>query len=647
MSDPSHDNHQKVSAAALMIALGIIYGDIGTSPLYVMSAIARTGPLSADVVYGGISLIFWTLTIMTSIKYVMLTLQADNNGEGGIFSLYSLVRKPKKWLLIPAIIGGAALIADGMITPPISVCSAIETLELRYGDLPTAEIAMVIISLLFAMQRFGTQAVGKLFGPIMFIWFAMLAILGINQIVQSPEILTALSPHHAVRLLVEHRLQGIALLGAVFLCTTGAEALYSDLGHCGKENIRVSWVFVKICLILNYLGQGVYLIKCVPDGKYMNPFAAIMPEWWVVPGGIIATMAAVIASQALITGSYTLFSEAIRLDIFPKVTVEYPTKMKGQIYIPVVNVILWLGCIGVVLYFQTAEHMEAAYGLAITITMLMTTILMTNWLVKQRTHKFLVWSFLIFYLLVEGCFFFANSTRFMHGGWVTVLLGGILFLIMYSFLTAKRIKSQFTQDKKIKDYLDQLITLSNDEDIPKYATNLVFMSSAKKETKVEEKVLYSILQNQPKRAEVYWFVHIEVTDQPNTMQYKVTHLAENDVIKINFRLGFRVQQRIGLFFRKVVADLVEAEEVNLKTKYHSSQKVLQGGDFRFVLIEEFFSKENDLPFYQEILLRFYTTFKGLTASPQKWFGLDSDSVTVEKVPLRKDTVRSVELERIL
>jgi KUP system potassium uptake protein len=646
MSDHAHENHHKVSAAALMIALGIIYGDIGTSPLYVMSAIARTGPLSVDMIYGAISMIFWTLTIMTTFKYVILTLRADNNGEGGIFSLYSLVRKPKKWLLIPAIVGGAALIADGMITPPISVCSAIETLELRYGDLPTAEIAMAIISILFAMQRFGTQAVGKFFGPIMFVWFSMLALLGINQIVQNPEIIQALSPHYAIKLMITHRMQGLALLGAVFLCTTGAEALYSDLGHCGKQNIRISWIFVKICLVLNYLGQGVYLLKCVPTGEYTNPFAAIMPEWWVVPGGIIATMATVIASQALITGSYTLFSEAIRLDIFPKVTVEYPTRMKGQIYIPVVNTILWIGCMGVVLYFQTEEHMQAAYGLAITITMLMTTILMTNWLVKQHTKKFWIWSFLLFYLWIEGSFFVANSTRFMHGGWVTVLIGGILFLIMYSFLTAKRIKSLFTQDKKIKDYLEQLIALSRDEDFPKYATNLVYMSSAKKETKVEEKVLYSILQNQPKRADVYWFVHIEVTDEPNTMQYKVTHLAENDVIKINFRLGFRVQQRIGVFFRQVVADLVEKEEVDLRTKYHSTQKALQGGDFRFVLIEEFFSKENDLPFYQEILLRFYTAFKGLTATPQKWFGLDSDSVTVEKVPIRNKPLREVGLERI-
>jgi KUP system potassium uptake protein len=646
MSDHAHENHHKVTAGALMIALGIIYGDIGTSPLYVMSAIAGKVALSEEVVFGAISMIFWTLTIMTTLKYVLLTLQADNNGEGGIFSLYSLVRKPKKWLLIPAIIGGAALIADGMITPPISVCSAIETLQLRYGKLPTAEIAMVIISLLFAMQRFGTEAVGKFFGPIMAIWFTMLALLGINKIAEYPAILGALNPYYAVHLLYTHSGQALILLGGVFLCTTGAEALYSDLGHCGKQNIRISWIFVKICLVLNYLGQGVYLISRIPSGTFESPFASIMPDWWVVPGGIIATMATVIASQALITGSYTLFSEAIRLDIFPKVTVEYPTRMKGQIYIPVVNTIMWLGCMGVVLYFRTEEHMQAAYGLAITITMLMTTILMTNWLVKQRTKKVWVWSFLIFYLLVEGSFFIANSTRFLHGGWVTVLLGGILFLIMYSFLTAKRIKSQFTQDKKVKDYLEQLISLSNDEDIPKYATNLVFMSSAKKDNKVEEKVLYSILQNQPKRADIYWFVHIEVTDQPNTMQYKVTHLAENDVIKINFKLGFRVQQRIGVFFRNVVADLVEKEEVDLVTKYHSSSKALQGGDFKFVLIEEFFSKENDLPLYQEILLRFYTAFKGLTATPQKWFGLDTDSVVVEKVPIRKDAVRSVEMERV-
>lgn len=646
MGTNSQYGQHTLSRSGLLITLGIIFGDIGTSPLYVMKAIVGEGEIIDRLtVLGGVSLVIWTLTLQTTIKYVFLTLRADNKGEGGIFSLYTLVRRRERWLLFPALLGGAAMLSDGMITPPISVCSAIEGLESKYPGIPTVSIAIGIISMLFFAQRFGTAAMGRSFGPIMFIWFSMLAILGIFNISQDLQVLQALSPHYGIQLLMQHP-KGIFILGAVFLCTTGAEALYADLGHCGRQNIQVSWIFVKTCLVLTYLGQAAWLIHHEGQPLNENPFYGMMPEFFLWPGIIIATLATIIASQALISGSFTLASEAIRLGFLPKMTVKFPTNMKGQIYIPAVNGFLWIGCIGVVLLFQRSSNMEHAYGLAIVLAMLCTTVLLSNWLVIRRVGAFWVWLLLSFYLLLEGLFLVANASKFLEGGYVTVMMTSLLFGTMYLWITARGIRKRYSDETKIKDYLDQLITLSNDEDVPKYATNLVFLTTAKHHQKVEEKVLYSILQTQPKRADVYWFVHIDTTDEPFTMEYEVNTIASDDVYKVNFRLGFRVQQRMNVFMHKVVQELVENEELTVHSRYHSMDSKYPTGDFRFVIIQEFLSNENELPWAEQLILSIYLSVKGWVSSPKNWFGLDSDSVEIEEAPLVLEPVKEVGLKRM-
>ncbi|RAU81924.1 KUP/HAK/KT family potassium transporter [Pontibacter arcticus] len=635
----------RISTAGLLISLGIIYGDIGTSPLYVMKAIIGSAPISEILVYGGISCVFWTLTLQTTIKYVLLTLQADNNGEGGIFSLYTLIRRKASWLIVPAMIGGAALLADGIITPPISVSSAVEGLRILYPDIPTVPIVLVILTLIFLLQSFGTEIVGKAFGPIMFLWFAMLGSLGAISVITHPEILQALNPYYAYNLLVNYP-QGFWLLGAVFLCTTGAEALYSDLGHCGRPNIRISWIFVKLCLVLNYLGQGAWLMGHAGSRLTGNPFYSLMPNWFLLTGIIIATIAAIIASQALISGSFTLISEAIRLNLWPKVKLVYPTNLKGQLYVPSINWLLWLGCVGIVLYFQESEHMEAAYGLAIAMGMLSTTILMSYYLFHKVKSVVLAAIFFSVYLCIESAFMLANLSKFSHGGWVSLLIAGILLTIMYIWINAFQIKQSLTEYVTLKDYLPALRELSEDDTIPKYTTHLVFMTSAPDPEEIESKVIYSIFQKRPKRADIYWFVHVETTDQPYTMEYHVRKLGEEDVIRVDFRLGFRVEQRINLFFRKVVEEMVANKEVDITSRYTSLNRQHLIGDFRFVVLEKFLSYENDLPFIKRVIMEWYFNIKQFTSSESKWFGLDTSSVKVEKVPLVIMPAQLPELQRI-
>jgi KUP system potassium uptake protein len=650
--DTHSSTHHKLSLGGLLITLGIIYGDIGTSPLYVMKEVIGSGIVHKETIFGAVSLVFWILTIQTTFKYITLVLRADNNGEGGIFSLYTLVRRREKWLLYPAMIGGCSVLAEGMITPPISVSSAVEGLEslpmLHGVHIPVVAITIGIISSLFLIQQFGTSAVGKFFGPVMMVWFSMLCVLGLKEVVFCPSIILALNPWYGIQLLMHHP-SALVLMGAVFLCTTGAEALYADLGHCGIQNIRISWIFVKFCLVINYLGQAAWMLQF--DGQPLpiaqpNPFFGIMPAWFLPFGIVIATMATIIASQAMISGSFTLVSEAIRLGLLPKMTVIFPSQIKGQLYIPAVNWTLLIGCICVTLYFKESSEMAAAYGLSVTITMLMSTILLSNYFVMHRIKPALVWAFLISYLIFEGSFFAANLLKFMDGGFITVIMASFIFALMFIWRLAKGIRERYVQKIKIQDYVDQLIMLSNDESVPKYATNLVFLSSAKSDKKVEEKVLYSILQTQPKRADIYWFLHIEVTDQPYTMEYKVNTISSNDIYKVTFRLGFRVEQRMNIFLKKVVEELMESGELNIQPRYHVSRNEIPTGDFRFVLMQEFLSHENDLPVYEQVVMSLYLFIKKFTATPANWFGLDSDSVTVEKVPLVLRRMDEVVLTRI-
>ncbi|HVS93633.1 MAG TPA: KUP/HAK/KT family potassium transporter [Mucilaginibacter sp.] len=643
-----HKNLQKLSIAGLLISLGIIYGDIGTSPLYVFKAIVGDQRISELLVLGGVSCIFWTLTLQTTLKYVVITLQADNKGEGGIFSLFSLVRRRAKWLIIPAVVGGCALLADGIITPPITISAAIEGLESQFPHLHTVTIVIVIIAALFIIQQFGTSLVGKAFGPVMFLWFTMMGVLGVVYISQMPVIIKALNPYYAFRLLSTSP-DAFLILGAVFLCTTGAEALYSDLGHCGRSNIRISWIYVKSCLVLNYLGQAVWLIQ--RNGLRMNlnlhnPFYEIMPQWFLIFGIGIATIAAIIASQALISGSYTLIAEAVRLNLWPKVRINYPTEQKGQLYVPSINWLLCAGCIGVVLLFKHSDKMEAAYGLSITVAMLMTTILVSKFLAKRKFPNYIIGIFLTVYLLIEITFLSGNLFKFVHGGWFTLSVGALLFCIMWSWYTARKIRNRYVKFVPIEDYYGIIKELSEDESVPKYASQLIYLTSANFDSEIESKIIYSILQKQPKRADVYWLVHVDVVDEPYKREYEVTFLVPNKLIRIDFKLGFRVEQQINLLFRKVVEDLVKKGEVNITSTYTSLNKHKIVGDFRFVVIEKVFSKSHYLSFYEKFIMAAYRIFKKVSLSEERGFGLDLSFVTVEKVPLMLTDPETVDLRRV-
>jgi KUP system potassium uptake protein len=647
--DEHRSSVNKLSLAGLLVTLGIIYGDIGTSPLYVMNSILAGKVISRELIYGSLSCIFWTLTLQTTIKYVLVTLQADNNGEGGIFSLYALIRRRKPYLILPAIIGGCALLADGIITPPISVSAAVEGLRIIDPGIHTIPIVLFIISMLFLIQRVGTSIVGKAFGPVMMAWFSMLAILGIIPVVGHPEILQCVNPWYAYRLL-SHYPNGFYLLSAVFLCTTGAEALYSDLGHCGRKNIRVSWIFVKSTLVLNYMGQGVNLLqyegKTLKELGGLHPFYSLMPGWFLLTGIVIATLAAIIASQAMISGSFTLISEALRLNVWPKVKVKYPTETKGQLYVPSANLMLWVGCMAVVLYFRESSRMEHAYGLSIVITFLMSTILLANYLRKIHVPKGFVFFMLVLYLTVEGSFLVAQLDKFVHGGWASMLISCVFISIMWIWFKGRKIKNRLTEFVNLKDYLPILRELSHDISVPKYSTHLVYMTSADHLMEVESKIMYSILQKQPKRADIYWFVHISVDDQPYTMQYKVDFIVPQDVIKVEFRLGFRVEQKINFYFRKVVEDLMKNHEVDVTSRYSSLNRQNITGDFRFIVLQRHLSYENELSSYERFIMELYFKLDKLSLSEEKAFGLDTSSVTVEKVPLVIAPTKEFALQRV-
>ncbi len=656
-------NTNKVSAAGLLIALGIIYGDIGTSPLYVFNAIIGGRFISDDLIIGTLSCIIWTLTLQTTLKYVWLVLKADNRGEGGTFALYALVRRKRKWLVIPAMLGGAALLADGVITPPISITSAVEGLR----ELPALKnlgvggedhtIVVIVISILsafFFLQQFGTASIGRLFGPVMLIWFTMLAVLGVYHIFDDLTIFKALSPWYAINFLATYP-HGFWLLGAVFLCTTGAEALYSDLGHCGRGNIRISWIYVKSCLLLNYFGQGAFLMAnydgmlIIPELKAelgINAFYDLMPQWFIIPGVLIATSAAIIASQAMISGSFTLISEAMRLNLWPKFKIRYPSEEKGQLFIPGINMMMFVGCVAVVLYFRESSSMEAAYGLAIILTMIATTILFANYLVVKRVKPIFIYLFLSAFFVIESAYLVALMQKFSHGGYTSILIGGLMFTIMYVWYRARKIKNRYVEFVRLEHYIPQMQELSNDRSVPKYATHLVYLTSANNPKEIEHKITYSILNKKPKRSDIYWFVHVDTLDDPYTCEYKVDHIIPNDIIRIEFRLGFRIEPRINLMFRKVVADLVDNKEVNITSRYESLEKKNVVGDFEFIVLEKYLSQDNELPIFERIVMKLYFWIKEVSLSEERGFGLDLANVTVEKFPLIVAPASPLSLTRV-
>ncbi|MCX0374364.1 KUP/HAK/KT family potassium transporter [Clostridium perfringens] len=655
---------EKITLGSFLIALGVVYGDIGTSPLYVMKSIINGNggleSITPDFILGVLSLIFWTMTLLTTIKYVLITLKADNKGEGGIFSLYTLVRRRAKWLIIPAMVGGSALLADGMLTPAVTVTSSIEGLKILpsfntiFGNNQDIIIiiVLVILSFLFFIQHFGTEIIGKIFGPVMFIWFAFLAILGIVNLSGNLYLLKALSPHYAIKILFSpNNHLGFFILGGVFLSTTGAEALYSDLGHVGRKNIYLTWPLVKICLLLNYFGQAAWILSQKNNTKLygiesLNPFFQMMPSWLLLFGVLISTLAAIIASQALISGSYTLVSEAIKLNLFPRLQCLYPSNSKGQIYMPAINRILWIACITIVLYFRSSDNMEAAYGLSITVTMLMTSILLFNYLLKRKTPLPIALIILVFFSSLEFSFLISSAVKFEKGGFVSVLIALCILSIMYIWIKGHYIKMSLLDYIPIENYKNQLKELKNDVDRPKYATNLVYLTSSEKSKRIERKIMYSILDKRPKRADVYWFVNVIVTDEPYTAEYTVNTFGTDYMVKVQLKLGFRVNQKLNVFLRQIVCELINNGDIKVQNRKYTTLPNRNVGDFRFILINECLSSESKLESWNSMIIRSKLFIKKFTVSPAKWFGLESSEIEVENVPLILGSTEHTTLKRV-
>jgi len=631
--EKSHTGIKKITLAGLVVTLGIVYGDIGTSPLYVMNAIMKGGAeINELLIYGALSCIFWTLTLQTTLKYVIITLQADNHGEGGIFALFALVRRKTNLIAIITMLGGSALLADGVITPAITVTSAIEGLNILYDSVPVVPIVLTIFLLLFFFQQFGSGVIGKIFGPVMFLWFMLLAILGINQLTHGIDVMAAMNPYYAIKFLAVYP-EAIILLGAVFLATTGAEALYSDLGHCGIKNIRLTWIFVKISLLLNYFGQGAWLLAHLSEAKNVNVFYTIMPQWFLIPGVIIATSAAVIASQALISGSYTLISEAITLNVWPKIRVLYPSSVKGQVYIPFVNWLLWIACSFVVIYFGESSNMEAAYGLSITITMIMTTLLLSVYLNKRKMNIFLRIFMLSLFLTIEGTFLYANLHKFMDGGWLTILLASFFFVIMYSWYFGRKIKNKFITFTSLKKETEVIYELSMDYNVPKIATNLVYITKANKLDQIESKIMYSIFNKHPKRANTYWFLHIDSLDTPDTFEYTVHHIVPGVVIKVEFHLGFKIERRINVYFKQVLEDLEKTHEISMVSHYKSLKRHSIPADFLFVNLDRVMINDYKLPGLKRFTMGMHNLIRKMGINDVKAYGLDTSNVIEEKIPI--------------
>ncbi|HUX58145.1 MAG TPA: KUP/HAK/KT family potassium transporter [Bacteroidales bacterium] len=624
---------KKLSFAGVLITLGIVFGDLGTSPLYVMKALVKGGAeFNSLLIYGSLSCIFWTLTLQTTTKYIILALRVDNKGEGGILSLYALLRNKTIWAALLTMIGGAALLADGVITPAITVTSSIEGLKLYNPDIPVVPIVLFIFAVMFFFQQFGTNLVGSSFGPIMVLWFLMLGVLGFSKLMIQPDILKAVNPVYAFRFLSQYP-GGFILLGAVFLCTTGAEALYADLGHCGRTNIQVSWIFVKIALLMNYFGQGAWLISNGVQEAGINPFYAIMPKWFLLPGILLATAASIIASQAIISGSFTIIKEAVSLNFWPKVRVLNPTFIRGQVYLPFVNWYLWAASSLVVLFFKESANMEAAYGLAINITEMMTTLLLTYYLFRKGLDHRLIILILVVYLTIEGSFLVANLHKFNDGGWFTLLLGSIFFVIMYGWYFGRKLKNRYVTFTSLSKNIQLFKDLTKDTSVPRTATNLVYVIKANKVDQVESKVIYSIFHKQPKRAKTYWFLHVNGVDEPNRFDYQVNQIIPGVLIRVDFHIGFKVEPKIYMYFKEVLEDMVASGELKIESSYDSLRKHDLPGDFKFILIDRIMPRDYKLSTIENFTLVLHSISRLFCISDVKALHLDPCITSEEKVPI--------------
>lgn len=626
---------RRITLAGMLVTVGIVFGDIGTSPLYVMKAIVGVNPgYDADYIIGAISCVIWTLTLQTTVKYVLIALRADNKGEGGILALFALLRRqPRGWLYIVAAVGAAMLVADGVITPAITVTTAVEGLRIVAPSTPVMPVVIGVILLIFMMQRVGTGRIGRCFGPFMLAWFLMLGVLGAVNLPACPEVLKAFNPWYAVKLLVSSP-SWFMIMGAVFLCTTGAEALYSDLGHCGRRNITASWMFVKAMLILNYLGQGAWLLTHAREAAGgINPFYAVMPQWMTLAGVAMSTGAAIIASQALLSGSFTIFSEAVNLGFWPRLKIDYPSTEKGQLYVSSVNWCLLAGCLLTVVIFRDSSHIEAAYGLAVTIAMLTTTLLLAFWLRSRGVNMIVVGAFFTFFMTVEGIFFFANMSKFVHGGWFSLMIAAVVGSIMIVWRNSTRRRASFIEYRRMADSAATISAVKADKEIPKYASNLVYLSRSGDPSLVESKLLYSIVNKQPKRADHYWFVHIDHVDSPDELSYSVSVVVPETIYVVTMHLGFRVAPRISVYLRQIVEDLVVSGDLDLRSGYPSLRREGIPGDFRFIILHRIFSPTSICGATTTLLMRLHDILRHIGVSDTSAYGLDTSVVTAETVPL--------------
>ncbi len=641
-----------ISIGAMLVTLGVVYGDIGTSPMYVTKALlsGQGGIMSVteEFILGALSLVIWTVTLLTTVKYVLVSLRADNHGEGGIFALYSIVRRCARWLIIPAMLGGSALLADGVLTPAVTITTAVEGLrtipELHavIGDnqVKVVIITLVIVCLLFAVQRAGTSKIGRAFGPVMTFWFLFLGVTGFMHVIENPVVLAAFNPLRGIAFLLSpNNHAGIMILGSCFLATTGAEALYSDMGHVGRGNIYATWPFVKVCLILSYLGQGAWLLAnagnaSLADVADLNPFFQMLPDMIRPFGVILSTCAAIIASQALITGAFSLVSEASRLDLMPHMQVFYPAETKGQLYIPMVNNVMWVGCIIVVLLFQSSAHMEAAYGLAITITMLCTTVLLFVYLHRIRHVRLFPWVFLAFFVALEGFFFVSSLTKFFHGGYFTILLALLIMSIMVSWYNGSAVERRQANLLPIRNYLEQLDRLRHDSTYDKLCDNLVYLTNNTRTDYLDRDILYSIFDKHPKRAAAYWFLNVEVTDEPRTFEYSVENFGTDYVFRVHLYLGYKVNQRVNAYLRQIVGDLSASGELPpQKSDYSVYNTPGPIGSFRFCMVYKTLAPESDVEASERSAIALKYAIRRHAGSPVQWYGLENSNVIYEYVPL--------------
>ena len=645
------DYKEKFGMGMFLVALGIVYGDIGTSPMYVMKSIVEgnggIAQVDREFIVGSLSLIIWTITLLTTIKHVLIALRADNHGEGGIFALYSLIRHCGKWLILPTMIGGCTMLADGVLTPAVTVTTAVEGLRsieamdafLGSGQAVVIVIALAIISLLFIIQRSGTSSIGKLFGPVMMVWFLFLGITGLWLSLGDLSILQALNPVYAIKILFSpDNKEGFLILGSVFLCTTGAEALYTDMGHVGRNNIFISWPFVKICLILNYMGQCTWIIQnqgnpVIQAIEDLNPFYMMLPEPLRPVAILLSALAAIIASQALISGSYTLVHEAASLDLMPHLNVQYPSDTKGQIYIPFVNNILWFFCALVVLYFQSGSRMENAYGLAITISMLMMTVMFCVYIGVVHKQRIAAVIFTVVFFALEGVFFISSLGKFMAGGYVAIIISLAILFIMICWYRGTQIEQAQNIFLQMREHLQDIKDLQMDITIPLCSHNMVYLVKGNESEKIDRDILYSILDKDPKRADAYWFISVNTTDDPYQKNYEVETYGTDYIFRVNLYLGFKVKPSVNIYLRQVVHDLLATGELPKQDKRHSIYGPSDVGSFKFCMIRKMMPKEGDIGAADDLLLRAKYTIRLLGGSPLQWFGLETSNLIIEYVPL--------------